>query len=232
MLKNLRPFSLKSLIAVALLAATFSASTNNLSDKELAAILAVILGGTDYDLDSDGDGMPDIDDAFPNDPNETGDSDKDGVGDNKDQCDTTPKAESGSINGVGCGPSERDSDGDGVNDSDDAFPNDGKETQDSDGDGVGDNSDAFPNDGSKSKAIVINFSSGGVSSIALNTDAVSLSTNAQRTSGDGRTTSSTNNNIIAYDESGAEIGDAVETSDTLCSRGGTDARWRISLPVD
>jgi len=215
MLKNLRPFSLKSLIAVALLAATFSASTNNLSDKELAAILAVILGGTDYDLDSDGDGMPDIDDAFPNDPNETGDSDKDGVGDNKDQCDTTPKAESGSINGVGCGPSERDSDGDGVNDSDDAFPNDGKETQDSDGDGVGDNSDAFPNDGSKSKAIVINFSSGGVSSIALNTDAVSLSTNAQRTSGDGRTTSSTNNNIIAYDESGAEIGDAVETSDTL-----------------
>jgi hypothetical protein len=39
-----------------------------------------------------------------------------------------------------------DSDGDGVTDSDDAFPNDSTETTDSDGDGVGDNYDAFPND--------------------------------------------------------------------------------------
>jgi hypothetical protein len=39
-----------------------------------------------------------------------------------------------------------DSDGDGVTDSDDAFPNDSTETTDSDGDGVGDNNDAFPND--------------------------------------------------------------------------------------
>ncbi|MDH3393460.1 MAG: FecR family protein, partial [Desulfobulbaceae bacterium] len=36
-------------------------------------------------LDSDGDGVPDIDDAFPNDPTETLDSDGDGVGDNADQ---------------------------------------------------------------------------------------------------------------------------------------------------
>jgi len=42
-----------------------------------------------------------------------------------------------------------DSDGDGVNDPDDAFPNDPAETKDTDGDGVGDNSDAFPNDASK-----------------------------------------------------------------------------------
>ena len=42
-----------------------------------------------------------------------------------------------------------DSDGDGVNDQDDAFPNDPTETKDTDGDGVGDNSDAFPNDASK-----------------------------------------------------------------------------------
>lgn len=41
---------------------------------------------------------------------------------------------------------EADSDGDGVPDSQDAFPNDPNETTDSDGDGVGDNSDAFPND--------------------------------------------------------------------------------------
>ncbi len=41
---------------------------------------------------------------------------------------------------------ELDSDGDGVVDSADAFPNDPNETVDSDGDGVGDNGDAFPND--------------------------------------------------------------------------------------
>ena len=39
-----------------------------------------------------------------------------------------------------------DSDADGVGDNGDAFPNDPNETADSDGDGVGDNSDAFPND--------------------------------------------------------------------------------------
>ena len=40
----------------------------------------------------------------------------------------------------------KDSDGDGVGDNGDVFPNDANETEDSDGDGVGDNSDAFPND--------------------------------------------------------------------------------------
>jgi cyclophilin family peptidyl-prolyl cis-trans isomerase len=39
-----------------------------------------------------------------------------------------------------------DSDGDGVADEDDAFPQDANESSDSDGDGVGDNSDAFPQD--------------------------------------------------------------------------------------
>ncbi|GIU24635.1 collagenase [Shewanella schlegeliana] len=39
-----------------------------------------------------------------------------------------------------------DSDGDGVVDSQDAFPHDPTETRDTDGDGVGDNADAFPND--------------------------------------------------------------------------------------
>ena len=39
-----------------------------------------------------------------------------------------------------------DSDGDGVADSSDAFPNDANETADTDGDGVGDNGDAFPDD--------------------------------------------------------------------------------------
>tara|TARA_B100000579_G_scaffold414371_1_gene407953 strand:+ start:1 stop:2460 length:2460 start_codon:yes stop_codon:yes gene_type:complete len=44
-----------------------------------------------------------------------------------------------------------DSDGDGVSDSDDAFPNDPAESIDTDGDGVGDNGDAYPNDATKSE---------------------------------------------------------------------------------
>jgi|GEM_PF-5538653 len=45
--------------------------------------------------------------------------------------------------------SDSDTDGDGVNDGDDQFPNDANESVDSDGDGVGDNSDAFPQDGNE-----------------------------------------------------------------------------------
>ena len=106
-------------------------------------------------VDTDGDGAPNVWntgcdltcqnnsdlslDAFPNDPNESADSDGDGLGDNADQCDSTPTGEIGDINTAGCGASERDTDGDGVNDSLDAFPNDPNETADSDGDGYGDN---------------------------------------------------------------------------------------------
>lgn len=61
-------------------------------------------------IDTDGDGVPDDEDAFPNDPTEWADSDGDGRGDNSD-----------------------------------AFPNDPNEQDDSDGDGVGDNGDPFPN---------------------------------------------------------------------------------------
>lgn len=74
--------------------------------------------------DSDGDGVPDSMDAFPNDPNESVDTDGDGTGNNADP----------------------DDDGDGVPDVDDDFPLDPTESVDSDGDGVGDNSDAFPDD--------------------------------------------------------------------------------------
>ncbi|WP_320838437.1 thrombospondin type 3 repeat-containing protein [Zhongshania sp.] len=78
--------------------------------------------------DSDGDGVPDSDDAFPNDPTESRDNDLDGIGDNADN----------------------DDDNDGVNDTDDAFPLDPNESEDRDGDGIGDNSDAFPDDSSES----------------------------------------------------------------------------------
>lgn len=109
--------------------------------------------------DSDGDGVPDADDAFPDDPTESMDTDGDGIGDNADTDDDddgTPDADDDFPDD----PTEStDSDGDGVGDESDAFPNDPNESADSDGDGIGDNedtdddndgtpddSDAFPTD--------------------------------------------------------------------------------------
>ncbi|OUS25774.1 hypothetical protein A9Q99_20175 [Gammaproteobacteria bacterium 45_16_T64] len=83
--------------------------------------------------DTDGDGTPDSQDAFPTDPAESADTDNDGVGDNADAFPNDP-AET------------VDSDGDGVGDNADVFPNDAAESADTDSDGVGDNADAFPND--------------------------------------------------------------------------------------
>jgi hypothetical protein len=86
--------------------------------------------GTD---DIDGDGAPDVSDAFPLDPTESADSDGDGVGDNSDAFPDDPNE-------------WQDSDGDGVGDNGDVFPDDPNEWADSDSDGVGDNADAFPDD--------------------------------------------------------------------------------------
>ena len=83
--------------------------------------------------DSDGDGTPDGDDAFPLDASEAKDSDEDGIGNNADAFPFDPNE-------------TIDSDGDGVGDNSDVFPNDESETTDTDGDGVGDNADAFPED--------------------------------------------------------------------------------------
>jgi len=84
-------------------------------------------------VDSDGDGYNDIDDRFPDDPEEWNDTDDDGVGDNHDMFPNDPTE-------------TWDGDGDGVGDNGDAFPWDASESADTDGDGWGDNSDAFPND--------------------------------------------------------------------------------------
>ena len=87
--------------------------------------------------DTDGDGVIDSSDAFPNNPSETTDSDGDGVGNN---ADAFPYSSSETT----------DSDGDGVGNNTDAFPDDASETTDSDDDGVGDNFDIFPYDFSES----------------------------------------------------------------------------------
>jgi hypothetical protein len=68
-------------------------------------------GGSSGPRDSDGDGVPNNQDVFPNDATESVDSDGDGVGDSAD-----------------------------------AFPNDAAETADADTDGVGNNSDNCPDD--------------------------------------------------------------------------------------
>jgi len=72
-----------------------------------------------YQKDTDNDGVNDEEDAFPTDPDESVDTDGDGVGNNEDF----------------------DDDGDGVSDTEDAFPLDSTETVDTDGDGTGNNAD-------------------------------------------------------------------------------------------
>ena len=97
---------------------------------------------TIVDIDSDGDGVLDGQDRFPNDATQTDDADGDGYGDNPDgnNADAFPNDSS----------EWADSDDDGVGDNADAFPNDATETADRDNDGVGDNTDAFPEDGTES----------------------------------------------------------------------------------
>ncbi len=114
---------------------------------------------TDFSgADSDGDGVMDAIDPFPNDANESKDSDKDGIGDNADTDDDNDgvpdledafpydSTESKDSDGDGIGDNKDtinsiDSDGDGVYDDVDAFPNDPNESVDTDADGIGDNSD-------------------------------------------------------------------------------------------
>ncbi|WP_152206339.1 malectin domain-containing carbohydrate-binding protein [Marinobacter changyiensis] len=99
-----------------------------------------------FELDSDGDGFVDSQDAFPGDPTEWFDSDDDGVGDNGDVFPNDP-SESSDIDGDGVGDNaDPDRDGDGYVNENDAFPNDATEWLDSDQDGVGDNSDEYPDD--------------------------------------------------------------------------------------
>ncbi|GAA6152196.1 LamG-like jellyroll fold domain-containing protein [Pseudoteredinibacter isoporae] len=104
--------------------------------------------------DRDGDGVPDEDDAFPDDPTEWADLDGDGIGDNSDPDrdgdgvnndeDVFPNnpEEWADLDGDGIGDNaDTDRDGDGVLNDEDAFPNDPNESSDLDGDGIGDNSD-------------------------------------------------------------------------------------------
>ncbi len=116
-------------------------------------------------LDSDSDGVPDIEDSCPDSPineaiDQNGcspsqrDTDGDGVTDDLDQCVDTPADEQ--ADEYGCSPSQKDTDGDGIDDSSDSCPNTPEDAEvdengcadsqkDSDGDGVNDDADQCPN---------------------------------------------------------------------------------------
>ena len=108
-----------------------------------------------YPYDFDNDGTPDINDAFPFNGNESSDIDGDGIGDNTDsdkdgdgvrnEDDRFPfdANEWDDFDRDGMGDNaDTDDDGDGVPDTEDAFQYDEKESQDMDGDGIGDNEDS------------------------------------------------------------------------------------------
>ena len=125
------------------------------------------LGGKIGCPDSDGDGWADDDDAFPGEPTQHSDIDGDGYGDSPsgamaDSCYETPLDEIALVDNMGCAPSERDLDFDGVADSDDLCPNTPEEEvldvdsngcseseRDTDGDGAIDSVDWDPEDGSQ-----------------------------------------------------------------------------------
>tara|TARA_R110002051_G_C8769475_1_gene503477 strand:+ start:26547 stop:30890 length:4344 start_codon:yes stop_codon:yes gene_type:complete len=87
--------------------------------QDTAWVDNIAIPGIDNSTDSDGDGVADSIDAFPNDGFEWLDTDGDGIGNNSDL----------------------DDDNDGVPDSLDAFPHNPLEWLDTDGDGIGNNAD-------------------------------------------------------------------------------------------
>lgn len=104
-----------------------------------------------FDLDTDGDGVTDSQDAFPTDSSQDTDSDGDGYGDDSsgNMSDAFPDDETqwSDVDGDGHGDNP-----DGT--SSDAFPNNADQWQDSDGDGWGDNTngeggDRYPDDGTQ-----------------------------------------------------------------------------------
>lgn len=113
-IQSLSLFSLRSLSA--------SGQQSALIDR----IRLYCLGCLQVPQDRDGDGVVDADDAFPDDPYETTDTDSDGIGDNADSDDDNDGLPDVIELLLGLNPLATDSDGDGISDG----------QEDSDGDGI------------------------------------------------------------------------------------------------
>ena len=131
-------------------ATTYTVTGEDQSGNSATATVSITVAA----LDSDGDGVDDASDPFPNDPNESVDTDGDGIGNNADTDDDgdgvpdvndvfpLDASESLDTDGDGIGNNaDTDDDGDGVSDDEDAFPLDNSEWVDTDADGVGNNAD-------------------------------------------------------------------------------------------
>ena len=128
----------------------------------------------DDEIDTDNDGFFDYEDDFPDDPDESLDTDGDGVGNNADIDDdgdgwSDAIEESEGTNPLDASDKPLDTDGDGVRnsqdtdddndgvlDSQDDFPLDSTESVDTDGDGIGNNADTDDDEDSYSDAVEIN----------------------------------------------------------------------------
>ena len=131
----------KIIIASLLLVAGINAGNVVASEKLSPTVLGALLMIMGSPVDSDNDGVSDLDDEFPNDPMETRDTDGDGIGDNADVFPSDP-SEFRDSDGDGLGDNaDPDDDNDNVDDVLDSFPFDPLESIDTDDDGIGDNTD-------------------------------------------------------------------------------------------
>lgn len=133
----------------------------------LLSALLVACGSDSKPKDSDGDGVVDTRDAFPNDPSETLDTDSDGVGDNADNCPTIANADQINTdatfeNGDGLGDlCDDDIDADGTVNEGDAFPDDPEESLDTDLDGIGDIKDLYLDNSDPNAMLIIRMAETG-----------------------------------------------------------------------